>query len=144
MKKNGFTIVEVLAVIIILALIMILVVPNILSSSTATKQKAYETKIFLIEDAAIMYGQDHYREIVDNANDGVEGYSKESTDDIIYRTYTLKVKDLIPDYLESDNDNGEGLVTDPRDNLNYLDENEIVIKINTNTRKVTAKYTKVD
>lgn len=55
MKRNGFTLVEILAVIVIIALLMILTIPNILKISRSTKEKAYETKIDLIEQSAVQF-----------------------------------------------------------------------------------------
>lgn len=140
MKKKGFTIVELIAVITVLALLLILVVPTITSSSTSAREKTYQTKIESIETAAKLYGQDNYRTIVDGANDGEEGFYIESTEDIKYRVQKIKVSDLVPKYVEPDTDEGTGHVVDPRNSNMFLDDYEIEVKINTNTRKVTAKF----
>ena len=88
MKNKGFTLVELLAVIVILAIIMVIAIPSVTNSSGAAKEKTFQTKVITLETAAIMYGQEHYREIVDNANLGnVVGYAQESTEDVIYRTH---------------------------------------------------------
>lgn len=57
MKKNGFTLVELLAVIVLLALLMTIAVPSAFKLSSKVKNKAYLTKIDLIEQAANNYGQ---------------------------------------------------------------------------------------
>ncbi len=57
MKRNGFTLVELLAVIVLLALLMTIAVPNVFKLNTKVKKKAYATKIDLIEQAADSYGQ---------------------------------------------------------------------------------------
>ncbi len=59
MNKRGFTLVEVLAVIVVIGLILIIAVPNITKVSKQTKLKAYDTKIELIEQAAVYYGMDN-------------------------------------------------------------------------------------
>lgn len=139
MKKNGFTLVELLGVITVIALLIILVAPNITGSSTAVKEKAFRTKINNIEKAAIDYGLDNYRAIVNGANDDLPGYGLESTEDVIYRIQTIKIRDLVPEYLVKEVETGNKFVIDPRDSTKFLDDLDITIRINTNTRKVTAK-----
>lgn len=139
MSKKGFTLIELIAVIAVLALLIILVVPSLTSSSSSVKERTYETKIEMIETAAILYGQDNYRAIVDGANNNETGYAKESTEDVIYRTTTIKVIDLVPKYLTSDVEN-DSHILDPRNKESYLDSYTITIRINPNTRKVTAEF----
>ena len=55
MKNKGFTLVEVLAVIVVIGLLMVLTIPNIMKMSRSTKEKAYLTKIDLIETSARQY-----------------------------------------------------------------------------------------
>lgn len=57
MKKNGFTLVELLAVIVLLTLLMAIAVPSAFKLNSKVKGKAYITKIDLIEQAANNYGQ---------------------------------------------------------------------------------------
>ncbi|MDE6292230.1 MAG: prepilin-type N-terminal cleavage/methylation domain-containing protein [Bacilli bacterium] len=57
MKKNGFTLVELLVVIVILGLLMAIAIPSALSLAGKVKGKAYDTKIELIEKAAQTFGQ---------------------------------------------------------------------------------------
>ena len=142
MKDRGFTLVELIAVIVVLAILIVLVAPSLLDSSRGAREKTYQTKIVNIETAAVLYGQDNYRKIIDNANKGEDSaYGKESTEDIIFRTMTIQVKDLVPNYLSKDTfDDNPYFVQDPRDTSKYLDEKTVTIKINPNTRKVTAKY----
>ena len=139
MKKNGFTLVELLGVVTVIALLIILVTPNITGSSTAVKEKAFRTKINNIEAAAVQYGIDNYRSIVNGANDDLPGYGLESTEDVIYRTHTIKIRNLVPEYVVKETETGDKFIIDPRDSTKFLDDLDITIKINTNTRKVTAK-----
>lgn len=140
MNKRGFTLIELIAVIVVLAAIIALVAPSLMNASGAAKEKTFQTKTVFIEKQAVIYGQDHYRTIVNGANKNLSGYGKETIEGTVHYTYTLKVGDLVPDYVEKDNDDGPFYVTDPRESGKYLDEETVTIKINSSTRKVTAKY----
>lgn len=146
MNKKAFTLVELLAVIVILAVLIILVAPSLLNSAKASRQKSFDTKVDIIETAAIMYGQDNYRNIVNGASKNEAGYAKEVIDSVVYNTYTLEIRSLVPEYVAKDFDDGVLMngkmyyVQDPRDNTRYLDDYTITIRINTNTRKVTAEF----
>jgi competence protein ComGC len=59
MKKNGFTLVELMAVFVVIGLLLILTVPNIIKVSKQSKTKAYDTKIKLIEQMAVYYGMEN-------------------------------------------------------------------------------------
>ena len=54
-KRNGFTLVELLAVIVILAIVLIIAVPGVLSIINKTKNSAYDRQIDMIKDAAKNY-----------------------------------------------------------------------------------------
>ncbi len=57
MKKNGFTLVELLAVIVLLAILMVIAIPNAFKMASKVKNKAYTTKIELVEKAGQEFGQ---------------------------------------------------------------------------------------
>lgn len=62
MKKNdGFTLVELLAVIVLLALLMIIAIPNAFKLASKVKGKSYETKVQLIEKAGQEFGQSNMK-----------------------------------------------------------------------------------
>ena len=52
MNKNGFTFIELLAIIILIGLITIVAVPSIRLADKKIQQKNYDTKVELIEKAA--------------------------------------------------------------------------------------------
>ena len=54
-KRKGFTLVELLAVIVILAIVLIIAVPGVLSSINKTKNNAYESQLKIIKEAAKNY-----------------------------------------------------------------------------------------
>ena len=55
MKKKGFTLVELLAVIIILSLVLVIAVPSVNKYIKQSKEKAYDTQISTIIEAAQAY-----------------------------------------------------------------------------------------
>lgn len=58
MKNNrGFTLVEIISVIVLLGLIIGITVPSVMIASTNVKKKTLQTKIDNIEQAAVLYGQ---------------------------------------------------------------------------------------
>lgn len=59
MKKNGFTLVELLAVIVIMALITVISSAGVSAVKRSIYKYLYNNNVTLIEDAAINYGEDH-------------------------------------------------------------------------------------
>ena len=57
MKKNGFTLIELICVMVLLAVLMVIAVPSALKLRDKVNNKSYNTKIDLIEQAANNYGQ---------------------------------------------------------------------------------------
>jgi len=118
-NQKGFTLVELLAVIVLLALIAGIAIPSALTISKKVKEKTYSTKIDLIESAADNYaisnislvrkGTDpnssstHYTCKFDYSGDtitsitfGTRSYSEtESLGDKTYRCIRLTVEDLV-------------------------------------------------
>lgn len=58
-NKQGFTLIEVIVVVIILGLVIALVAPGLSNVDESQKQKALESKIAGIETAAASWAQDH-------------------------------------------------------------------------------------
>ena len=59
MKKNGFTLIEILAVIVILSIVASLVTINVMKIRNNSFEDLLETKIQNLESAAIVYGQEN-------------------------------------------------------------------------------------
>ena len=72
MKKNGYTLVELLAILILLGIIMALAIPNALKLGSKVKKKSYDAKIELIEKAAESYGASNL-ELVRQGKSPIDG-----------------------------------------------------------------------
>ena len=55
-SKKGFTLVELLGVLVVLGLISVIIVPKVIDSITTSKESAYQTQVETIENAAKKYG----------------------------------------------------------------------------------------
>ena len=71
--KKGFTLVELIATVVVLSIVALLVVPNIYSSISNYRQKLYETQLSTIEMATKNWHTDHIRDVELN-NDGDTKY----------------------------------------------------------------------
>ena len=60
-NKKGFTLVELLAVIVLISLIMVIVVPQVQKIAYQSKVKLCKSKIELAEEALNLWAQDNYR-----------------------------------------------------------------------------------
>jgi len=85
LNRKGFTLVEILAVIVIIGLIMSLIVPVAIGIIQDTKQKAYEMQVSSIEEAASGYISEYATTITELAPTG--------------GTYTIILRDLVDDGL---------------------------------------------
>ena len=59
MNKSGFTLVEIISVIVLLGIIALITTTMVLNSSNNAKKGLLDSKIAAIENAAVLYGQDH-------------------------------------------------------------------------------------
>ncbi len=64
-NKKAFTLIELLAVILILAVILAVVTPSVLSFLQSSKQKAYDTSINKIIEAARIYVASNIKDFKD-------------------------------------------------------------------------------
>lgn len=112
MKNNkGFTLVELLAVIVVLAILITIAVPSTIGISNRIKENLYCSKIDSIETSAKLYGEDRKESFV-------ETYT---TSDGTYASRVIKVSDLVDSgHLKKDN-NESPFIIDPRDNSSLDD-----------------------
>ena len=123
MNKKGFTLVELLAVIVILAIIITIAVPSTIAVSNKIKKKMYNTKVDMIMDAAKMYGQDNSSKV----------NSDENSCNVL-----VKVSDLINGGYVKKDDVDNGKVLSPIDNSSMNDLQICLYKKN-NTREKEDK-----
>ncbi len=122
MNKKGFTLVELLSVLVLIGLLLGLAIPGINKISSNMKKKSYSKKVSLVESAAILWGQDN-RTLLQTNND-----CKLSTDETV-SCYKITIGNLIENnYLDSDNNSGE--YTNPKNNKNMKDCAVFVYKEN--------------
>ena len=116
-NNKAFTLVELLAVIVILGMIMVFSIKAISSSTSDVNNKIFTTKNTNIEYSAILYGQDHFNETFPK---------------------TVKVSDLVTNkYLTWDESDK---VTDPRGTCASLNNCEVRITKNSSNKKITAEF----
>ena len=132
MNNKGFTLVEVLSVIVLIALLFGIGIPGIMKISDNMKIRSYNTKVDLLEQAGELWGQDNQTLLQTNIC---------SIDSKNYRCYKVPIKDLInEDYLESENKSNPEF-KNPKDDSSMLDNCVYIYKKN---NRVYAKYSTID
>lgn len=128
MNKKGFTLVELLAVLVLISLLMGLAIPGINRISNNMKKKSYNQKIKLIESAAELWGQDNKTRLQAN--------SECSIDNNKLPCYKIKVSELLSDnYLDSDNNSGK--YANPK---NDKDMKDCIVFVYKQNKRVYAKF----
>ena len=125
MKKNGFTLVELLAVIVIMALLLTIAVPSVIGISKKIKTNMFCSKVEDIESAAKLYGEDYIDQIDKNNGTTITVYK-------LIENNLFKKEDK-----DCDKTSNTTCVLDPRDGSS-MDKNQILITIK--NKRVYAKY----
>lgn len=99
-NNKGFTLVEILAVLVLIGLLFGIGVPAVSKISKNMKARTYNQKINLIEEAGKLWGQDN-KALLQSSRCDVDGDgTKESN------CYKIKISELIDeDYLDSEDKN---------------------------------------
>ena len=127
MNRKGFTFVELLAVIVLIGIIIGISVPIIRYADKKFHEKAYNTKVDLIKNAAKDYGDENIEFINAQTTTYTEPSSGHS-----YKAVTITVGDLLDKgYITKDNDIRKIDVLDPRNDESMLDKTiTVYIKYN--------------
>ena len=126
MNKKGFTLVELLAVLVLISLLMGLAIPGINRISNNMKKKSYNQKIKLIESAAELWGQDNKTRL--------QADTKFSSEISKCKKITIAVL-INENYLDSDNNSGKYI--NPK---NDEDMKDCIVFVYKQNKRVYAKF----
>ncbi len=127
--KKGFTLVEMLAVIVIIGIIATIAFISTTAVANSSKEKAYNTKIASIESAAIKYIQDNPREIPSGGTISV------SVTDLLDAGYIVNDKNSAKD--NKCPSGSSSCVINPKDTSKELTTCEVSIKVKNKRYKAT-------
>lgn len=129
MNKKGFTLVELLAVLVLISLLMGLAIPGINKISSNMKKKSYNQKVKLIESAAVLWGQDNKTRLQTESN-----CIKDENNQFL-PCCRITVNNLLTEnYLDSDNNSGK--VINPETNK---DMKACEVRVYKQNKRVYAK-----
>lgn len=131
MKKKGFTLVELLAVIAILGILALLITPAVLTIRKNVLLNTLESKINIIDTAACDFGQDNITDIPKTVSSTFRRSQNGATSRITSDCRKVYVQNLIAGgYLKPDKKN-EKVITNPvtGESMNEL---EICIRFDNN------------
>ena len=118
MNNKGFTLVELLAVLVVLAILIAIAVPSTISISNKIKVNMYCNKIESIETAAKLYGEDRK-----------DSFSEKYED--AYASETINVERLVETGDLKKDSTTAPYILDPRDNAS-MDELQIIVYVKYN------------
>lgn len=98
LNRKGFTLIEVLAVLVILSAIMGIAIPSITSSLERNKEKQNENKKKMLESFAEIYVTDHKNAIYKN------NFSNEGSNKCFIMISDMKSTGILPDGADEDTD----------------------------------------
>ena len=136
MNKKGFTLVEVLTVIVLLSLILGIAVPNITKASKKAKERTLLTKVKNIEKAAVLYGQDHREDFNKSGGCYIESNHYDECMKIITVDDLIKEDTNEKKYINADDESGN--IINPTDKDKTL--NNCQIQIYKKYGKIYAVY----
>ena len=128
MKNKGYTLIELLAVFVILGIIIMISVPAITGVINSSKSKSYDQQVIILENAARTYMSENSTLLPDNDE-----------------SYNVKIKDLTDSGLLSDEDiknpNYSSGSTEDKKKNQYFDG---CIQVTNTNNKFTYSYQEKD
>lgn len=146
MKDNGFTLIEMLAVIAIIGLLAIMITPAIMSVRKNVLENALANRVCTIENAAKDYAHDHINELKSSVTSNYAGEKTPNTN-CIYRNVNFLINNgyisSSNTYVVEDESTGqkkENQIIDPTTGIS-MNNRRVCIRFDTNDaikRKVVA------
>ncbi len=135
-NKKGFTLVELLAVIVLLGLIISIGVPGVMKISEKMKSKSLNTKIDIVESAAVLWGQDNKTLL--QAEPKEECYYEKDSNNM-YSCNKISVEKLIEeDFLDGDS-NGKSFIN-PKNNKDLASDEDCKVHVYKKNNRVYAYF----
>ena len=141
MNKRGFTLTELIVVIIILGILTTIAVPSVISISQKIKGDMFCSKVENIISAAKLYGDDKFNNIIelsdagltiDNLKDALKNKNESTLSNYETNKYIIytNVLELVQNNkISKDNDNPP-YVIDPRDDSDITNKKVVIYKKN--------------
>ena len=132
-NKKGFTLVELLAVIVVLSLVMIIAIPAISKNTINAREAVLKTKVDLIINESVIWGEDNLNYFLTSNKGPLKSCTEGSA-----ITCEITFNDLAAaGYIKYDNEE-EKVITDPTKKKNSLNDEVILLTYNKSSKKVSS------
>lgn len=137
-NKKGFTLIEILAVIVLISLIIIIAVPSVKSISIKSKKKLFDTKVKLTEEAVNLWGINNKTCFEVEGGCNVLSYCYlESNIYTCETTFGILAEQGIINYDEEYN--GDGYVVNPLDS-GSMNDFKLIVTLDNNNKMINADF----
>ena len=143
MNKKGFTLIEIITVIVIIGLILAIATPNIFKFRQRTNEKALKTKIDNLAAITENYIEKNSYDIVDkcsNSSNECICSSFSSSDGMYICIFAIQNLINLRLYNEPHRDGDTCSITDPTDDTKCLTNNSFSVQINLNNNTAHAIF----